>query len=453
VTESERPTRVAVVGAGPAGMYAAGHLLEAPGGTYLDGRLQQLVSHDVEVDVLDRLPTPWGLVRHGVAPDHPDKKLVQRVFEETAGRRGYRFFGNVELGRDVSAAELSEWYDAVVFATGAAGDTRLRIPGEDLPGSISARAFVAWYNGHPDATDLDPDLSGERVVLIGNGNVALDIARILTLPVAELARTDIADHALSALSRSRIREVVIVARRAHLHASFNNPELEELGRLPGVDVVVEHDDLSYGLRDALDATVRRKVTTLQRYATKPQHGHERRIVLRFLSSPVRVLGDDRVTGIRLGTNRAVLDGDTVRTEPTGVEEDLATGLLLRSIGYFGTPMPGLPFDDHRGVIPNAAGRIIETGTPMPGRYVTGWAKRGPRGIIGTNKVCARDTVRSLLDDLERLPTARTLTAADVESVIRSRCPSVVDQQSWLIRDAQERRAGRAAGRPRVKILT
>ncbi len=447
-----RALRVAVVGAGPAGLYAAGHLLEAPGGTYLDGRLQRLVHHPVEVDVLDQLSTPWGLVRHGVAPDHPEKKLVQRVFEETASRNGFRFFGNISLGRDVTAAELTEWCDAVVYAVGAAGDTRLGIPGEDLEGSLSARALVAWYNGHPEAADLDPDLSGERAVVIGNGNVALDVARILSLPVEVLARTDIAAHALDALANSRIREVVVIGRRTQLHAAFNNPELEELGRLPGVDVAVERDELSHGLLDTLDATTRRKVETLRRYADHAGNGNARRIVLRFLAAPARILGTDRVTGIQLATNHAVREGDTVRVRPDGRQQNLAAGLVLRSIGYFGTPVPGLPFDEAQGVVPNDEGRVLDAGTPLPGVYVTGWAKRGPRGIIGTNKVCARDTVRSLLADLDRLPTATTLTAADVETVLRSRRPALVDQYDWLRRDAAERRAGRAAGRPRVKIL-
>ncbi|MEU1204627.1 FAD-dependent oxidoreductase [Nocardia sp. NPDC005825] len=436
------PLRVAVVGAGPSGLYATGHLLEAPGGTYLDGRLQKLVDRPVEVDVFDRLSTQWGLVRHGVAPDHPEKKLVQRVFEETAARPGFRFFGRVEVGIHVSVEELRRWYDAVIFAFGAPGDSQLDIPGEALPGSIAARSFVAWYNGHPDAADLAPDLSHERAVIVGNGNVAMDVARILTLPVDELEKTDIAPAALTALASSRIREVVVLGRRGPDHGAFNNPELEELGRLPGVDVLVEGEvPEPAGQGEA----TRRKLATLRTYAERPLAGHDKRIVLRFLGSPHEVLGTDRVTGLRIVHNRI----DEGRVVPTEKITDLDTGLVLRSIGYFGTPLAGLPFDHDRGVVPNLDGRILVNGTPVPGLYVTGWAKRGPRGIIGTNKVCSRDTVRALLsDDLG----ARALPAAQVEAILRQRSADLVDHQTWLRLDAAERRAGRKLGRPRLKLV-
>jgi ferredoxin--NADP+ reductase len=450
-----RSLRVAIVGAGPAGMYAAGHLLEGPGGTYLDGRLQQLVDRPVEVDVFDRLPTPWGLLRHGVAPDHPEKKLVETVFARTAARPGFRFYGNVEIGHHVHPRELAEWYDAVVYAHGASGDAPLGIPGEDLRGSLSARAFVCWYNGHPDYRDLDIDLSHERAVVIGNGNVALDVARILARPAGSLRGTDIAEHALTALENSGVREIVVLGRRAPLDGAFHNPELEELAHLTGVDIHVEDGDVS-GDHDPgpLDQDSRRKLGTLRNYAARTTRGSSKRIVLRFLSSPVRIVGHDRVEGLLVGRNRLELDAEGGRrARATGDEILLETGLVLRATGYFGTPLPELPYDDRLGTVPSIAGRVIAGGHTVPGRYVTGWAERGPRGIIGTNKKYARDTVRSLLDDARhaRLPLPGTLTAEAVDGIVRSRQPQVVDHNGWLRIDDRERRAGRAARRPRHKL--
>lgn len=450
-----RPVRVAVVGAGPAGMYAAGHLLEGPGGTYLDGRLQQLVRRQVEVDVLDRLPTPWGLVRHGVAPDHPEKKLVERIFEETANRRGFRFFGEIEVGTHVSHQDLLGWYDAVIYAHGASGDMPLGIPGEDLVGSLSAREFVAWYNGHPDFAELPIDLSHERAVVVGNGNVALDVARILTQPVESLVSTDIADHAAVALAASKVREVVVLGRRASLHGAFNNPELAELGRIEGVQVIVENDDLPTDHDVVLDQATRRKLSTLDAYSTQPLRGSERRIVLRFLSSPVEILGTDSVTGLVVRRNKLDLNGDGRSSVTPGQERAvLDAGLVLRAIGYFGTPLLGMPFDAERGVIPHREGRVLDQGAPVAGLYVTGWAKRGPQGIIGSNKKCARDTVRSLLADADSgaLPTRGTLSPDVVEQRLRGRQPDLVDQNAWLRLDDHERRLGRASGRPRSKLV-
>ncbi len=451
-----RPLRVAIVGAGPAGMYAAGHLLEGAGGTFLDGRLQHLVNRPVEVDVFERLPVPWGLVRHGVAPDHPDKKRVQQVYEDIAARPGFRYFGHVELGKHVSVAELGEWYDAVIYAVGASGDAALGIPGEDLPGLLSAREFVAWYNGHPDYRDLAVDLSSERAVIVGNGNVAMDVARMLSLSPEALAKTDIADHALETLRGSRIREVVVLGRRAAFQGAFNNPELEELGELPGVDLGVEGGDVGFEearFQGVLEDSARRKFATLKRFSERPVRGLDRRIVLKFLASPLEIQGEGRVQSLRIVQNRLARDDSGHwLAKATDQLETLACGLVLCAIGFKGIAVPGLPFDAGRGVVPSADGRVLREGQVLPGHYVTGWIRRGPRGIIGTNKKCARDTVRALLADADagRLPLSGTLTAAAVERRLRERQPESMDLAGWRRLDALETQAGRLQGRPRVK---
>lgn len=443
-----------MVGSGPAGMYAAGHLLGNVGGTLVDGRTVPLTELAVEVDMFERLPTPWGLVRGGVAPDHPEKKLVGHLFESVASRPEFRFYGNVEVGRDVTVEELADWYDAVVYAFGAADDPPLGIPGEELAGSVSARRFVGWYNGHPDHADLDVDLRGERAVIIGNGNVALDVARLLTVAPESLARTDIAGYALDALRASNLREVVVLGRRSHLSAAFANPELDELADLADVDIVVDAEDLADVAVTRLPerGPVRRKHDTLTRYAAAGLTEASRRVVLRFLSSPVEIIGTERVEGVRIVRNRVELD-DTgaeraIRTE---VEEVIPADLVLRSIGYRGLPLPGLPFDDDRGVVPHHDGRIHQ----HPGSYVTGWIKRGPTGIIGTNKRCARDTVRALLDDAASglLPRDGTLDRDAVAARLRDRRPEVVDLGGWHAIDRTERQAGAAENRPRQKLTT
>jgi ferredoxin--NADP+ reductase len=436
--------RVAVVGSGPAGLYAIEYLLEKQG-------------IDVEVDLFERLPTPWGLVRAGVAPDHPDKKRVtDRQFDVLLKDSRVRFFGNVEVGRDIQPAELAVWYDAVVYAIGASTDVRMGIPGEKLPGCWAAREFVGFYNGHPDYSHLRFDLSCQRAIVIGNGNVALDVARILTMPVTELERTDIADHALQALHGSAIREVVILGRRGHLQGAFHNPELEELEHLEGVDVLVDGDDLN-GDRDVViedaDWETRRKVQTLRRLAARaPTPGHKH-IVFRFLSSPVELLGRGKVEQVLVARNHLERDEQgQLHARPTEEESIIDAGLVLRAIGYRGTPFAGLPFDERRGVIANRAGRVVEHGVVMPGVYVTGWIKRGCKGIIGSNRKCARDTVAALFEDLDagRL-TFRAPHQQDALAFVRLRTPDAVTLGGWLEIDRQERNAGRAQHRPRVKL--
>ena len=439
-----RTLRIAVVGTGPAGMYAAEHLVE-------DRNL------DVEVDLYERLPTPWGLIRGGVAPDHPEKKLViERLFDYFLKHPCVRFFGNVEIGADVHPGELSQWYDAVIYAVGASGDARLGIPGEELPGCWSAREFVAWYNGDPDFSHLDIDLSHRRAVVVGNGNVALDVARILTMPLGQLEKTDMADHALAALRESAVREVAILGRRGNQQAAYHNPELEELAHLEGVEVAVEGDELP-GEDEfpdhVADWETRRKLATLRAMSGQRAGGAGKRILMRFLCSPVEVLGEGRVEQLRVVRNRLEADANgRLQARSTGEESLIDTGLVLRSIGYRGTRLAGLPFDDRRGIIGNADGRICDHDGVVPGNYVTGWIKRGPRGIIGTNKKCARNTLRCLVEDIEadRLAPA-TLGSAEVLEAIQARQPEVVLRPGWLRLDHAERTAGRPQGRPRVKF--
>lgn len=425
--------RIAVVGSGPSGFYAAGSLL---GQTDVD----------VEVDMFDRLPTPFGLVRAGVAPDHPKIKSVTRVFDKTARHPGFRYYGNIEVGRDVSTAELDDWYDAVIYAHGAGQGKRGGVPGEELPGNHPAAELVGWYNGHPDRAALTFPLTQGRAVVIGNGNVALDIARLLAMPVDELATTDVADHALRALARSRIEEIVVLGRRGPAHAAFTHPELLELGKLPGVGVIVEQADLDAPRppADSLSLTARNNLETLAEYAERDDRSMLRRIVLRFLASPLEICGDGRVADVVIGRNTVDADG-SLRT--TGHTEVIQAGLVVHAVGYAGTPMPGLPFDEQRGVIPNDAGRIT------PGRYVAGWIKRGPSGVIGTNRACAFETVNTLLEDLREGRHVRSghLPAGLVHRLLTQRVPELVDYDAWTAIDAHECDRGAQHGRPRIKL--
>ncbi len=444
---------MAIVGSGPSGFYSAGHLLKAK-------------SHPdlvAQVDMYDRLPTPWGLVRGGVAPDHPNIKAVSRVYEKTAQHPEFRFHGNVELGRDISRAELTDRYHVVIYAVGAQTDRRMGIPGEDLPGSWAATEFVAWYNGHPDFRDLEFDLSCERAVVIGNGNVAADVARMLALTRDELAATDVADHALEALARSSVREIVVLGRRGPAQAAFTNPELLELGEMTDADVFVaardvELDPLSRAFVDSEHAsiTARKNVEIITGYAGREAAGKPRRIVLRFLASPVEILGDDRVTGIRVCRNElAADDSGAMRACATDDLETIDCGLVFRSIGYRGTPLEDLPFDDRRGVIPNESGRIVAGGDPLPGEYVTGWIKRGPTGIIGTNKRDAQETVDAVLADFDagRLVTPSDPDRDALEDLLAERRPDHVTYAGWEAIDRAEKGLGEPQGRPRVKLCS
>jgi ferredoxin--NADP+ reductase len=442
---SERPLRVAVVGSGPAGFYAASALLTA--------------EPPAEVDMLERLPTPWGLVRLGVAPDHPKLKEVSRAFERTAQRPGFRFFGNVELGRDVSHEDLTRVYDAVVYAVGAQTDRRLGIPGEDLPGSWSATELVAWYNGHPDFQELSFDLAHQQAVVVGAGNVALDVVRMLALTDEELAPTDTTDQAIEAISGSGLRELVLLSRRGPAQASFTTPELKELGELAGADVLVDPAELELDpVSEAslvTDTNARRNVEVLRGYAARAPVGKLRSIRLRFCVSPTAILGDDRVEGVEVVRNQLVARDGRITAVPTGETETIPCGLVFRSIGYHGIPLPGVPFDAQSGTIPNDGGRILDgNGAALPGAYVAGWIKRGPTGVIGTNKKDATETIARLLEDAEsgRLPRGAASADAIVE-LLEERGADAVVYAGWETIDALERSRGEPLGRPRVKLCS
>ena len=450
------PLRIAVIGSGPAGFYAAGHLLADS-------------SERFDIDMFERLPTPWGLVRSGVAPDHPKIKSVTRIYERTAAHPRFRFFGAVTFGLHVSRADLLAHYHAIVYATGSPADRPLGIPGEDLPGSHAATEFVGWYNGHPDHTDLELALhSAERALVIGNGNVALDVARMLVLAPSELAPTDTADHALDVLARSRVREVIVAGRRGPAQAAFTNPELRELGELSDADVIVDEQELERALAVAdphaeEDITCRRNVEILRSYAAKPLAGHTKRIVLRFLLSPVAFLPDEhgRLGAVELVRNRLFpAPGGGLRAEPTSERETIPCGLAFRAIGYRGIPLPGVPFDERAGTIPNDAGRVLDPSSdaPLPGEYVVGWIKRGPSGVIGTNKKDAQETVDAILADLppggggasaRHVPDTPDPSA--IEALLRERQPDLVTYAGWESIDRHERALGEPSGRPRVKL--
>ena len=431
--------RVAVVGSGPAGFYAADALLKSEDPV-------------VEVDVLDRLPTPWGLVRLGVAPDHENIKSVSRAFEKTAARPGFRFFGNVEVGRDVTHAELIRLYDAVVYTVGAQTDRRLGIPGEDLPGSWPATAFVAWYNGHPDFQELEFDLSHERAVVIGNGNVAVDCVRMLALTPEELAPTDTTDAAVRGIVGSGLKEIVMLGRRGPVQAAFTPPELKELGELAGADVIVAPADLELDPASERELEedrerARRNLDLLREYAPREPEGKPRRIVLRFFASPVAILGEGKVEAIEVVRNELLEENGRIDARPTGATETIECGIVLRSVGYQGVPLPGVPFDESRGTLPNDRGRVAGADRT----YVAGWIKRGPSGVIGTNKKDATETVELLLEDAR----AGLLMAegGDLEQVLAERGAAFVEYGGWQAIDAAERAAGEPLGRPRVKLRT
>jgi ferredoxin/flavodoxin---NADP+ reductase len=441
--------RVAIVGAGPAGAFAVAGLWRVRG--------------DAEIDLLERLPTPWGLLRGGVAPDHQEIKRLADTFDRATLMRGCRLFGNVEVGTDISHDELMQHYSAVIYATGAQTDKSLGIPGEALPGSWAATEFVAWYNGHPDYRGLEFDLSQRRAVVIGNGNVAVDVTRMLTLSGEELQRTDVADHALEALRQSRIEEVVVLGRRGPAQAAFTSSELRELGQLNGVELRVDPQEIELDpiSRSWLERegtfTARKNVELLREFATERKRSDApRRIVLRFLRSPVEIRGNGRVEAVDVRRNEIVRARDgSLRPQPVVERTEMVRcGLVLRSVGYRAVPLPGVPFDERSFVLPNDRGRVLgPDGEPMPGVYTVGWIKRGPTGILGTNKRDAEETVRCLAEDLAagRLPAPPYPDPAQIEALLAKRKPDLVTVEGWRAIDAHELERGSREGRPRVKL--
>jgi ferredoxin/flavodoxin---NADP+ reductase len=475
----ENPLRVAIVGSGPAGFYTAEHLLKQGPAPNPDGpgrEAEEPAGIHVEVDMFDRLPTPFGLVRAGVAPDHPKIKSVIRVYERTAAREGFRFFGNVEIGTDVTVAELEARYNAIVYAYGTATDRRLGIPGEELPGSHAATEFVNWYNAHPDFAAHEFDLTAERAVVIGNGNVATDVARMLALPRAELELTDIADHAIEALAESAIDEVVVLGRRGPAQAAFTNPEVRELGELTDADIVIDPADVeldpasrAYVDSEDCEPTHRRNVEIFTEFSKRPLEGKPKRVIMRFCRSPVEIQGEGKVERLVVAVNELYRDDSgAIRARDTGEREQIECGLVLRSIGYKGIGLDGIPFDSGRGLIPNRGGRVTdpETAEQVDGHYAVGWIKRGPSGVIGTNKKDALETVDSIFEDLDagRLPepTARTHTpggeAEDGAGVVEP-IAELLDRRGgdhitylgWQTIDRAETAAGEPHGRPRIKF--
>jgi ferredoxin/flavodoxin---NADP+ reductase len=445
-----RPLRIAIIGAGPAGLYAADALLNK----------QDIV---LTIDVFNRFPAPFGLVRDGVAPDHQSIKAVVRVLGKALADPRVRFFGNVTYGVDLHHKDLKRFYDQIVYAVGAQADRRMSIPGEDLGNSVPAISFVGWYNGHPDHRDLPVDLSGERAVVVGNGNVAMDVTRILVTSPDVLRRTDIADHALEALRDSRIREVVVLGRRGAAQASFTTPELRELGKLDGVDVVVDRRNIELDPASQAEAeedrTARANLKYLQECAAMTDHTAPRRITLRFLASPVEIVGRrGQIASLRIEQNALVVDANGgLRSKGTGRFEVIETGLVVRSIGYRTVPIEGVPFDPATSTVNNIAGQVVHpnTGEVVAGEYVVGWAKRGPTGRIGNNKPDSASTVEAMVTDI---PTLRGIRddhrdPSQIEALLRQRDLDYATHEDWRILDKYEVARGASQARPRVKVTT
>ncbi len=450
IGSAEQPLRVAIIGSGPSGFYAAEALLKQKDLT-------------VEVDMYDRLPTPFGLVRGGVAPDHQKIKSVTKVYDKTAANPAFHFYGNVEFGKHITHDDLVQHYHAIIYATGAQTDKRLDVPGEDLPGSHPATEFVAWYNAHPDYRDHKFDLNVEAAAVIGVGNVAMDVTRILARTQHELNSTDIADYAQAALATSSIKTIYVLGRRGPAQAAFTNPEIKELGEMEGADIVVlpqeaELDAYSIEyLQTADDSAAQKNVDILKNYAARAPEGKPKRIVMRFLVSPVEIIGTDRVEAIKIVHNELYkTERGDIRPRATDRTEVLPVGLVFRSVGYQGVALPGVPFYEKWGTIPNDKGRVLtthESGEQVIGDYVVGWIKRGPSGIIGTNKPDSVETVNMLLEDVQagKVLSPAAPARAAVEALLRERQPLVVSYADWQAIDAAEVGKGTAQGRPRVKF--
>jgi len=451
VGSATQPLRVAIFGSGPAAFYAAEHLFKQ----------KDVV---IEVDMFERLPTPYGLVRGGVAPDHLKIKQVTKVFDGIAAQPRFRFFGNVEFGTDLKLAELREYYHQILFATGAQTDRRMNIPGEDLLGSHPATEFVAWYNGHPDYRDHRFNLQVERAAVVGVGNVAIDVARLLSLSRAELLESDAADYAVEALSNSKIKVVYLLGRRGPAQAAFTNPEIKEIGDLAECDVVTRADETQLDELSAAsiagDRTLQKKVEILQGYAVERDLTRPKTLYLRFLVSPVELIADGQgcVAKMRLVRNTLVAsDTGSLSAKATDQYEEIDVGLVFRSVGYRGVPLPDVPFNDRWGVILNQAGRVLDPDTkqPLTGLYTSGWIKRGPSGVVGTNKPDSVETVNGMLEDLRagKLLSPGEPDPAAIERLVRARKPDYFSYADWKRLDELELERGRAIGRPRLKFTS
>lgn len=429
--------RIAVIGAGPSGVYAADALTK-----------QDDVS--LTVDVLDRLPTPYGLVRYGVAPDHHSIKRTQTTFQQVLERPGVRFLGGIDLGGDVTREDLLRHYDAVIYATGASIDRRLEIPGEDLPGMGSATAFVSWYSGHPDARQPF-DLDAEGVAVVGVGNVAVDVVRIIAKRPEDLLDTDLPEHVLDVLRASKVRDIYLLGRRGPEHAKFTTKELRELGELPAAEALVHPNDLAHLTEDQdYDKLTRSNLKVLRSWAAEEPCGDKERCLhVRFWCRPVEAVGAERVEGLIV--ERTTLDPEG-RVVGTGEVETLPVQLVLRAVGYRSVPIPGVPFDDRSGVVRHVGGRVVDdAGATVPQEYVAGWLKRGPTGVIGTNKGDAAETARAVLEDLAAPAPARAQSADPIDAFLAERGISVVSYEGWLRIDAGEMARGSAVSRPRIKV--
>jgi ferredoxin/flavodoxin---NADP+ reductase len=445
----ERPLRAAIIGAGPSGFYAAAALLKED-------------AHHLTVDMFDRLVAPHGLVRYGVAPDHQNIKAVAKTYDRTAADPNFRYFGNVEFGKQITHEDLCRHYDVIIYATGAQSDRRLGVPGEDLPNSLSATEFVAWYNGHPDFRDLNPDLSCEAAIVVGVGNVAMDVARILAKSVNELKTTDISDYALEALAKSKIKDIYIVARRGPAQVKFTNAEVREFGHLDVADAIVLDSELRLDRASSAsiegDTGMQKNLDYLRAYAEIGATGKPRRVHFRFLLSPVEIIGEEgKIVAVRMEKNqlRAVAGGD-IAAAGTGQYEIIPAGMILRSVGYKGSPLPGVPYDTRRGTIPNQLGRVLDPtyDTIVRGEYVVGWAKRGPTGVIGTNKPDSIESVNSMFEDLEKgkLQGCEDPNPDAIVELLKERGTRYVTAAEWRTIDAYEVTAGKPHGRPRVKLI-
>ncbi|MGE7157085.1 FAD-dependent oxidoreductase [Methylorubrum rhodesianum] len=441
---ADKRLKVAVVGGGPSGFYAAEALLAA--------------ERPIEVDLIERLPTPYGLVRFGVAPDHPKLKSVCSTFAAIAAHERFAFFGNVEVGRDLETGELLKLYDAVLFAHGASSDRSLGIPGENLPGSHSATEFVAWYNGHPDFRDCDFNLGTKHVVVVGQGNVAVDVCRILAKTADELRGTDICKHALEVLAESRVTDIHLVGRRGPAQAKFAAKELREFGELAAADPIVDPADLELAesclaeLASPAGAAAAQNIKFLRKFAAI-NPSKSRRIHVRFNLGPKAIEGCGRVERMLFERNCLVGEPFAQEGRPTGEIVELETGLVLRSVGYRGVRLPGLPFDSRKHTVPHQDGRILdENGAHLRGAYVSGWIKRGPSGIIGVNRADSIATVESLLADFVDVSSDRQ-GRSGLKTLLAERRVETVDFSMWSLIDAAECAAGQATSKPREKITS